>query len=105
MAFGVFEASSRTTEAHDTMNFPQSATTAFDESPLLTRDQAQGEFDEMTRECFEHIECSLERATGDLAMDIGSGNEVGEVLQAKLTSIVDELVRHSLRQCRSIQRY
>ncbi|PIL33990.1 hypothetical protein GSI_03698 [Ganoderma sinense ZZ0214-1] len=74
------------------MNVPQSIPTAFDESPLLTRDQAQGEFDDMTRECFEYIERSLGRAIGDLAIDIGSGNETADLLQAKLTTIVDELI-------------
>ena len=64
----------------------------FEDRELLTREHAQGEFDDLTRDCFEHLETSLGRAIGDLAMDVGSGNETAELLQAKVTSIVEELV-------------
>lgn len=64
----------------------------FEDIPVLTREQAEGEFEDITLAAFELIARRVSCAIGDLAMDIGSGNERASVLLAKTASIIDELV-------------
>ena len=65
----------------------------FEEIPELSTEEAESEYESLTLSSFDLLERSINRSIGDLSMDIGCGNERASILQEKLFTVVQELVR------------